>query len=106
MNRYEEIMSMPARDRMLEYNIPEDFLEGVESIYQLEDKLVNTQLGWNDRSAEDFNMCFAHAALHDKYNRWLREEVNPRCPKCFRRVDETANFCPNCGAKMEKTEES
>lgn len=51
MTRYEEIMSMSARDRMLEYNIPEDFLEGVESIYQLEDKLVNTKLGWNDRSA-------------------------------------------------------
>lgn len=102
MTRYEEIMTMNPKDRMLEYNISPEFLEGIESQEQLAQKLIQNRLGWRDGCEVDFNMAFAYAVQSSNYERWLSETVMPRCPKCFRRVKiANAKFCHYCGANME-----
>lgn len=37
------------------------------------------------------------------YNSHIARYTHPfRCSRCGRKYDEASNFCPNCGAKMDK----
>ena len=51
----------------------------------------------------------AHAAdvVEVRHAKWVSSEQyngRPECPVCFYVTDEKTNYCPHCGAKMDKEE--
>ena len=49
-------------------------------------------------------------AKQERTGRWMATEADEpcfyRCSECGRLIDERENFCPNCGARTEDTNES
>ena len=66
-------------------------------------------LGTNEQTHEAVFMAIKALKAEPKHGEWIFHSIESpyrwECNKCGDKVRARYNFCPNCGAKMERSEE-
>lgn len=80
----------------------QDAIESVMNHYRVGDKLQNEEMDW---CAEMLNGL----PSAEKKGKWIDYCGGVKCDQCGFECDDTyyldeANFCPNCGARMEESD--